>query len=126
MNYTCPVCGYNQLEDPPSHHEICPSCGTQFGYHDITKTNKQLRDRWIARGLHWHSKIESPPIAWNPYVQLVNLQNTSQIRLSRITKATSIKTVRIDRTETRLDKDAVISGDWEIVENLGGVRLAHA
>ena len=37
--HTCPVCGYAGLDDPPwqggaPSDEICPSCGTHFGYDD--------------------------------------------------------------------------------------------
>ena len=68
--YQCPVCGYNQLEDPPAYDEICPSCGTQFGYHDHRRTHKELRLLWIRRGAIWHSKVDAIPIKWNPIRQL--------------------------------------------------------
>jgi predicted RNA-binding Zn-ribbon protein involved in translation (DUF1610 family) len=38
--YTCPVCGFQGLSEPAydEHYctffEICPSCGTEFGYDD--------------------------------------------------------------------------------------------
>lgn len=82
MEYTCPVCGYDKLEDPPSHHEICPSCGTQFGYHDFTKTHAELRAVWIAHGLRWHSKVDTPPPYWNPFEQLENIKSGFHKRLS--------------------------------------------
>src|SRR6266496_2663826 len=28
--YLCPVCGYDQLDEPPQHYSTCPSCGTEF------------------------------------------------------------------------------------------------
>ena len=38
----CPVCGY-QMEDPPKDNNICPSCGTEFGLHDVNATLSDLR-----------------------------------------------------------------------------------
>ncbi|MDQ3648866.1 MAG: hypothetical protein M3458_01040 [Acidobacteriota bacterium] len=70
MRYTCPVCGYNQLEDAPANHEICPSCGTEFGYHDFTRSHVELRAQWLAKGAQWHSRIDPKPYGWNPYRQL--------------------------------------------------------
>ena len=44
MKFTCPVCGYPELEEPPrsprtggGSYEICPSCGFQFGVTDDDK-----------------------------------------------------------------------------------------
>lgn len=40
MMYTCPVCNYNELDEPPYNthgygsDEICPCCVFQFGYDD--------------------------------------------------------------------------------------------
>lgn len=51
QRYTCPVCDYKELDEPPFHsHEICPQCGTQFGYDDNMLTHEQLRLAWIADG----------------------------------------------------------------------------
>jgi hypothetical protein len=70
MEYTCPVCGYDQLEDPAMEDEICPSCGTQFGYHDFNKSHQQLRLLWIRKGMQWHSRVDEKPLEWNPHNQL--------------------------------------------------------
>ncbi len=70
MNYTCPVCGYNELELPPADFTICPSCGTEFGYHDATASIEELRQRWIKRGAPWTSQAAPPPPDWNPWAQL--------------------------------------------------------
>jgi len=126
MNYICPVCGYNKLEDPPANHEICPCCGTQFGYHNTTKSYEDLRKNWVSNGLHWHSRVETPPLGWNPYVQLANISQNAQTRLAKATKSSSIKNVRIDRIQRRQQTGVTIFSHWEIVENLNGVRLAHA
>jgi hypothetical protein len=54
--YTCPVCYYDKLDDPPDHSfEICPSCGTEFGYTDFNTSHEQLRNEWVAGGKKWWS-----------------------------------------------------------------------
>jgi hypothetical protein len=76
----CPVCGYDDLEEPafddvgaPSF-EICPSCGTEFGYDDATRSHKSLRDEWIAKGMPWWAD-DKPPPGWDPMQQLQSLTN---------------------------------------------------
>ena len=68
--YRCPVCAYPALPDPPRDFEICPSCGTEFGYHDARRTHKELRNMWIKNGLHWHSRSVPKPIGWNGLRQI--------------------------------------------------------
>ena len=68
----CPVCGY-QMEEPPEHFNICPSCGTEFGVHDQNSSPAELRNSWIRSGLQWWSNTEPKPMGWNPFVQLANL-----------------------------------------------------
>lgn len=70
MNYTCPVCGYDNLERPPADYHICPCCGTEFGYDDFTFSHGELRKRWIANGMRWHRRRTGPPPGWNPITQL--------------------------------------------------------
>ena len=73
--YTCPVCGYNQLRYPPRNENICPSCYTEFGYDDATKTHDELRAEWLANGAHWEGmNVMPPPAGWNPFTQLANLE----------------------------------------------------
>jgi hypothetical protein len=66
----CPVCGYG-LDRPASDCDICPSCGTQFGYSDSGRTHEQLRRLWIQRGTNWHSRAHPVPYGWNPELQLI-------------------------------------------------------
>ena len=79
---TCPVCGFPYLlepawtDDEPSD-EICPCCGTHFGYDDFAQTaadrairHEELRNQWIANGQPWFSKSRTPPPTWNPAAQL--------------------------------------------------------
>jgi|SRR6185295_3465867 len=58
--YVCPVCGYPQLEDPPSRYEICPCCQTQFENDDEFSTRKALRDEWIGKGMKFWATWELP------------------------------------------------------------------
>lgn len=87
----CPVCGCDLGFEPWKHdrpsHEICPSCGTHFGYHDdpmaggIQGTRQQiyekLRKKWIKGGMKWWCKdidCTGPrniqPSNWEPAEQL--------------------------------------------------------
>lgn len=76
MKYTCPVCDYPDLvEEPYFSYEICPCCGTEFGYDDFIKDHnsrsvadqvvraechKQLRIKWEAAGKVWFSPQKKP------------------------------------------------------------------
>jgi hypothetical protein len=72
----CPVCGYRGLEEPAydefncSSYEICPSCGTQFGYSDAGFSHEHLRYRWIENGCEWFSSSYSKPEGWSAKIQL--------------------------------------------------------
>ena len=70
MSYLCPVCGYNKLRRPPKDYLICPSCGTEFDYHDSVLSYEELRWQWLAKGAKWHSRVVPPPPDWDPFVQL--------------------------------------------------------
>ena len=70
MPFTCPVCGYAQLTEPPKNYAICPSCGTEFGYDDFAKSHRELLFQWIQSGLPWFSRATAPPANWNPWLQL--------------------------------------------------------
>jgi hypothetical protein len=84
MNFSCPVCGWDRLfesawEGPSASYENCPSCGTEFGYHDDAiapesqsrgETHAQLRRRWILAGHPWSSVSQPKPQEWNPVEQL--------------------------------------------------------
>jgi transcription elongation factor Elf1 len=78
-NYQCPVCGYDELQESPrsesggGSYEICPSCGFQFGVTDDDEGVSYLdwREAWIKKGMPWNSKGITPPISWNPELQLI-------------------------------------------------------
>lgn len=65
----CPVCGF-LMRYPARDWNICPSCGTEFGYDDAGRTHQQLRGIWISRGMPWWSPVEAPPIGWSAMEQL--------------------------------------------------------
>jgi hypothetical protein len=72
MLFSCPVCGYPLLGEPPSRHSICPSCGTEFGYDDFSIGHRALRNEWLRAGAHWFSTYTRPPsIFWNGFRQVV-------------------------------------------------------
>lgn len=66
----CPVCAYPDMPYPPRDYNICPSCGTEFGSDDAYATHDILRARWVQNGAPWF--FGQPPIAWNPYMQLMS------------------------------------------------------
>ena len=73
---TCPVCGFQGLDEPPVDHSICPCCGTHFEYDDfgltadeVTRRRSELRIRWLASGSPWFSTYTPPPAGWNPVTQ---------------------------------------------------------
>jgi len=81
MNYSCPVCGFAKLTEPPrsqsggGSYEICPSCGFQFGVSDddAGHTYEQWRADWQKNGLKWSSS-QPIPKNWNPVEQLKHLK----------------------------------------------------
>jgi len=71
--YTCPICGFDRLEDRPANYTICPSCGTEFEYDDVRKTREELRQAWVDNGCAWWSKLTPAPLGWNGRRQLQNM-----------------------------------------------------
>jgi len=74
--YTCPVCGYPDLDDPAYDllgiplFSICACCGCEFGYQDATEKSKnRFLKGWIKRGAPWRNP-EKRPINWDPKIQL--------------------------------------------------------
>lgn len=83
--YTCPVCGYSYLHEPPRSasggrsYEICPSCGFQFGVTDDDRliSYEQWRRSWADQGMPWHAKAVSAPPGWDPVRQLRSVTGSS-------------------------------------------------
>src|SRR5438045_1669944 len=71
--YTCPVCGYDRLDEPPEDWSICPCCRTQFDFTDNEAHYARLRAAWIADGAKWESRYIPQPPDWNPITQLLNV-----------------------------------------------------
>lgn len=85
--FVCPVCGYPKLFEPawegdsPSY-EICPSCGTEFGYTDWGDGSEasraiahvELRAIWKDKGCPWRSQHRAPPPGWDPIAQLKRVE----------------------------------------------------
>lgn len=87
MPYTCPVCGFPDLDDPPrspvtggGSYEICPSCGFQFGVHDDDRdiSYESWRSQWIADGMPWRDATDIPE-DWNPHQQFKTLSSPHSI-----------------------------------------------
>lgn len=82
MTYTCPVCGFDQLDEPAytaageGLFEICPSCGFQFGVtdDDLGIGFHEWRQAWIVKGMPWSSKGRPAPAEWDPQEQLRRLE----------------------------------------------------
>ncbi len=68
----CTVCGY-EMEEGPRAFNICPSCGTEFGLHDLNSSVEELRELWVASGPRWHSTVLPRPQHWEPITQLTVL-----------------------------------------------------
>jgi hypothetical protein len=81
--FLCPVCGYPDLSESPwmnesASDEICPSCGTHFGYDDVAggdaakreQVYRRRRSEWRSAGCPWFSVGTRPPSGWNPETQL--------------------------------------------------------
>jgi hypothetical protein len=75
----CRVCGY-EMPSPPwgedgktPSWEICPCCGTEFGYKDCQITAiRNMREKWIANGMNW-SDPEEKPEGWSFELQKRNI-----------------------------------------------------
>jgi hypothetical protein len=85
--YTCQACGYPRLYTPPFTHgvgslEMCPCCFYQPGYDDVVLASgrdlspPEWRERWVAQGVPWESKMVAPPDGWDPPLQLQNVERS--------------------------------------------------
>lgn len=59
----CRICGYLPPEPPwgingdAPTFEICPCCGVEWGYEDVSQTSAdRFRQRWLAGGAPWQDK----------------------------------------------------------------------
>lgn len=95
--YYCPVCGYDQLVEPPANHNICSCCGTHFGYHDAGHSWLELRDIWLRKGAPWFSRAVPQPTGWNALEQLKGLLDFESIRSGANSDETTTTEVVIRR-----------------------------
>ena len=80
MRYTCPVCGYSELDEPPyddqnnASYEVCSCCGFEFGFDDKAKgvSFEDYRKKWINEGARWFLENKKP-IDWDLKKQLKNI-----------------------------------------------------
>lgn len=76
MTFSCPVCGFDGLGAPHrdrlgcASFDICPCCGTEFGYDDASRSHADLRRAWRQGGARWRSRSSPPPAGWNPAEQM--------------------------------------------------------
>lgn len=96
MKYTCPVCGYDELRQPPLDYAICPCCGTEFGNTDFEYSHAELRKIWIAEGFQWHSHVVEKPPSWNPKKQILRVLD----RLKDVTENHYADTITDNATNT--------------------------
>ena len=88
IKYTCPVCGYPGLDEPPrtesdgGSYEICVSCGFQFGVSDEDRgiSYEQWRDRWKSEGCPWKGLNIPPPENWDPVKLLEQLDRDKRVK----------------------------------------------
>jgi hypothetical protein len=85
--FDCPVCGYDQLTNPPKDYMICPCCGTEFGNDDFEVSHEQLRRQWLEAGAPWFSDSTAQPVEWNPGTQLLKAGLTKPRFLSASTSS---------------------------------------
>ena len=80
--FVCPVCGFNELWDPPysasggGSNEICWSCGYEYGWTDDSQgvDHRSYRQDWVAKGMPWWAGDRHPqPAGWNPEILLTRL-----------------------------------------------------
>jgi hypothetical protein len=78
----CTVCGY-KMEEGPRDYNICPSCGTEFGIHDVNSSIENLQDLWLKSGPRWHSSVVAQSVKWDPFEQFIHLYLTPNVPIFR-------------------------------------------
>lgn len=72
MRHLCPVCGYDEMSQPPIDFYICPSCGTEFEVDDFDVSHRDLRLKWLENPV-WFSQATDQPADWSPFRQVEKL-----------------------------------------------------
>ena len=62
MKYTCPVCGFDDLESDPrlGAQEICPTCEIQFGLDDVPEPRQSSGFEVNRSGVASSREFENP------------------------------------------------------------------
>lgn len=84
----CPVCGWDELEEPPFNeygfpsYEICPCCGFETGYHDsnLGYTFEKYREKWLEKGFPFLHIEDEKPQEWNELVLNRQLKNIEKVK----------------------------------------------
>lgn len=90
----CPACGFDAGEPPwqggGGSHEICVSCGLQFGYQDsLARGDPEnpfyhgWRSCWLTHGAPWSGHGMKPPPNWDPKEQGSSGCSRSYVPLAR-------------------------------------------
>ena len=81
--FRCPVCYYPDMPYPAEADNICPCCGTHFGYHDMVPSEEgqaarwaSLRNRWLKHGAQFWDE-QSRPDGWTAAPQLISYTVTA-------------------------------------------------
>lgn len=113
--FNCPVCGFPDLERPAEDDNICPCCGTHFGYDDATTVEAEignihgaLRLGWLRAGHPWRSRSWDQPRGWDYRKQLWNIGVF-------LPDEKRVPTLRSDQAPTETQTGQVWSGQKLIV-----------
>lgn len=75
----CRVCGFESpflpwgADGKSPSWEICPCCGTEFGYEDCSvQSARKKRAEWVKNGMKWF-KERARPENWNFDDQAINI-----------------------------------------------------
>jgi hypothetical protein len=77
--YTCPVCSYPELKEPPSDWSICSCCGTEFENDDSNTSHTVLRQRWLSAGAPWFSRAKPIPLIWARHLEGVRCELANKL-----------------------------------------------
>jgi hypothetical protein len=102
----CTVCGY-EMEEGPRDYNICPSCGTEFGLHDVNSSVRDLREVWLESGPQWSSRVIPQPQNWQPLMQLAGLL-MEQAKIAVIYSGSDSQGVIVSKTDF-----VVADSGWE-------------
>ena len=103
--YKCPVCGYDKFSALVGLGDICPSCGTEFGFSDDEVSYDHLRHHWLMEGGKWWSRRVSKPAGWLVGQQLSKISYTPTIaeKVALLTEG-NLRIDNVDKSHIRVYK----------------------